>query len=336
MELVINKPTVEGYFDLIKTSTESLFNEIFWEYSQVYKIKYNNLHEYLRNCATLEGLKDFVLKQFIPEDSQGLFNFKDSVISQLSLAQNLRNIKEGDRVVVISEIKADSGPVFLTVDGVNKTNKSFMFRNSDRSASYISANDVISEKMFDNIRLLIAFGTERLVNEDREKKEKEALIAVDRLKKNRVRKYMEDLLLRNVVSDFTGHVENCLIEQKPNIFQQTLKSYIKLNPLLRINIYDIQTRKVEVRAIKKDMSDWNKRILLIKDGDLIRIVNLSDKKNKTVKIEDYYFIEEKKFKELEKMALIDSGICFMAVVRLFVFQIKANILKSKKMKLANI
>ncbi len=324
MEVVINQPTIESYIDIVKKAAASVRSLTFPDYGEMYGSIFDNVHGYIGNCSTVEGLKDFALKYFRAEDTRGSFNLHDSVIALLSENYNLRCIQAGDPVFVISDVNSQTDPLPLIIEGVHKTNRMFMFKRSDGSHYYLKADEVISESMFDCIKLLIAYSTERLIKEDEAQKRMDAFKAVERMKMGRVRRAIGEVLLSKLGSDFTKTVEDLLIGQKPNLFKQILVNYIKINPFLRIQRTDPRLGGVKLCAVKKDMSKWVSGIRLVNVNGSFYVKQRTGYGRDPVNLDDYIFLEQSRFEQLEKLALKDTKKWFGSVVEIFGIELLAN------------
>lgn len=327
MELVINKPVNESYQDLVRNAVSSLHAFVFPEtIDESNAAKYFEFVEQVGFCKTVEDLREYVIRYLKPDESQELFKDYEYVIAHLSPNSNIKTINEGDSIVYIGDIKPELFPIFIKVDGVNKNYRSFMIRNSDRSANYISADAVISVDVYKKLLHLIRFGSERSVAISLVQKEKSVFNVLERAKLSRVRRVLEEVLMGKVASEYEKKIEYYMLLQESLIFKEIVLKFVRLNPFLRIRRLDPTISEKNVVIVNKEMTVWTRGIKIVRDKDTfyVQLPGSKVRSSKPIDLSDFIVIEESMFTKIEKMALSDTIETFNKVVKMFVEEFMGN------------
>lgn len=310
MEQEVVKPNIDYWQSHVEGLASSFYTDIFRNepLAQSQKVL-ETLRANIRLCSKVEDLKVFVESnfRFYSDSAQELVK---EVIDELSVSANLRNIKDGDFLIRISDIDPYKENIAVVNAGANKANRRFMIRRSDKSVYYLPADMVISADLLSKIFGLFTLKVLDECNIEQENRRVEAFPVIEYSMKKPFAKGLESVLryaFNRMFSKFQEDVVDRLDSDKSVIYYNILRDILKLNNHLSIKLNSPEIKNSKVSIFFKQSGDIVKDIKILgKEGDYYY---RDQKSGKLIVLDmryDFVIFKQDQYNNFEKLAKDDT------------------------------
>jgi len=312
MEQDVVKPNIDYLQSRMEDFASSFYTKLFKEEPFALLGKtLETLRWEIGKCRSVEELKVFVESTFKFYPGEGKEQVTE-VVEALSTSANLRNIKDGDYIVLISDLDPSKEITAVANAGADKRYRRFMIKSSDTSSYYLAADEVISLDLLSKIHGLFSLKARDECLIEQENRREQAFPVIEHIMKKPFAKGLETVLryaFNKMFSKFQEDFVNRFNIDKSTIFYNILRDFLDLNTHLsiKVNSPDIYNSKVSIYF--EDSGEIAEGVKIIgKEGDYY-YRDLSSGKLYVLDLRsDFVIFKHEQYKEFERLAREDTRV----------------------------